>query len=373
MAGQFQSSRFKVRLESDDGDQRVTVVIGVDGLKVMNEAGSMTMRSLDLKHISRWGGGRGGREGDGWVGAAEDRGRAQAAGGAGVPHARPSRSERHGRPGAVGPQRTGALLASGVRPPNANSKPNPPPSPPPPRRWSTIGGGSLVIYTQTPVDLEERQLLLSGDARTIQNLLDTLTCCCMQLAELLQSGRGDDAEAGSHLGGLVAGGGRRRTAAPQLPAADAVEYWRAPEKAGWLHSQGDVVKTWRRRWMVLKQGYLFRFMGPDPSERDRPRGVVDLSQVQDVRDGRSATGRTNSIQLLTAKGASVCFLCDTGARGGLRVGVWVDLGWVFTPAACGSSRPPAPLFSASTFPHSPRVFGAAPPPPFPPPHPPRRD
>jgi hypothetical protein len=41
--------------------------------------------------------------------------------------------------------------------------------------------------------------------------------------------------------------------------------------------------------------------------------VVDLSQVQDVRDGRQATGRPNSIQLLTAKGASVCFLCDTGA------------------------------------------------------------
>ncbi len=49
----------------------------------------------------------------------------------------------------------------------------------------------------------------------------------------------------------------------QLPSADAVEYWRAPEKAGWLQSQGDVVKTWRKRWIVLKQGYMFRFMGPD--------------------------------------------------------------------------------------------------------------
>jgi hypothetical protein len=98
-AGKFQASRFRVRLESDDGDQRVTVVVGMDGLKIMNEAGTMTMRSLDLKHISR---------------------------------------------------------------------------------WSTVGGGSLVIYTQTPVDLEERQLLLSGDASTIQSLLDTLTCNCMQ-------------------------------------------------------------------------------------------------------------------------------------------------------------------------------------------------
>jgi len=53
MSGKFQASRFRVRLESDDGDQRVTVVIGIEGLKVMNEQGTMTMRSLDLKHISR--------------------------------------------------------------------------------------------------------------------------------------------------------------------------------------------------------------------------------------------------------------------------------------------------------------------------------
>jgi hypothetical protein len=37
-----------------------------------------------------------------------------------------------------------------------------------------------------------------------------------RLAELLQSGRGDDAEAGSHLGGLVAGGGRKKTASPSV-------------------------------------------------------------------------------------------------------------------------------------------------------------
>lgn len=52
-SAKFQSARFKVKLESDDGEQRVTVVVGMDGLKIMNEAGSLTMRSLDLKHISR--------------------------------------------------------------------------------------------------------------------------------------------------------------------------------------------------------------------------------------------------------------------------------------------------------------------------------
>lgn len=185
----------------------------------------------------------------------------------------------------------------------------------------------------------------------------------------------------------------------QLPSVDSVEYWRAPDKAGWLQSQSEVMKMWRKRWFVLKQGYLFRFLTPDVSGRRRcwwwlwwlwwswgcvgnglvgrgtavqdlrvpdtcsaaghegafdhqhahpnpwhgccaerpqngrapaaaalahlpprccaesvkPRGVVDLSKVQDVKDGRSVTGKANSIQLKTASGGSVCYVCDSGA------------------------------------------------------------
>jgi hypothetical protein len=44
-----------------------------------------------------------------------------------------------------------------------------------------------------------------------------------------------------------------------------VDYWRSPDKAGWLGSQSEVMKMWRRRWFVLKQGYLFRFLSPDVS------------------------------------------------------------------------------------------------------------
>ncbi|BAF06762.1 Os01g0856800 [Oryza sativa Japonica Group] len=38
-----------------------------------------------------------------------------------------------------------------------------------------------------------------------------------------------------------------------------VEFWRSPERAGWLTKQGEYIKTWRRRWFVLKQGRLFWF------------------------------------------------------------------------------------------------------------------
>jgi hypothetical protein len=45
----------------------------------------------------------------------------------------------------------------------------------------------------------------------------------------------------------------------RLQTEDEVEFWSNPEKSGWMYSQGEVIKTWRRRWFVLKSGFLFRF------------------------------------------------------------------------------------------------------------------
>ncbi len=46
-------------------------------------------------------------------------------------------------------------------------------------RWQS-NGGSLILYTKTPVDVEERQLTLTGGDYIIRSALDTLTSCCMQ-------------------------------------------------------------------------------------------------------------------------------------------------------------------------------------------------
>ncbi len=46
-------------------------------------------------------------------------------------------------------------------------------------RWQS-NGGNLILYTKTPVDVEERQLTLAGGDYTIRSALDTLTSCCMQ-------------------------------------------------------------------------------------------------------------------------------------------------------------------------------------------------
>merc|ERR1719178_434002 len=48
-----------------------------------------------------------------------------------------------------------------------------------------------------------------------------------------------------------------------------VEFWHSPERCGWLMKQGEYIKTWRRRWFILKQGKIFWFkteeVGPTSS------------------------------------------------------------------------------------------------------------
>ena len=74
--------------------------------------------------------------------------------------------------------------------------------------------------------------------------------------------------------------------------------------------QGDHIKTWRRRWFVLKQGYMFRFATPDVSPSTKPRGLVDLSKVSDVTPAKDATGRNNSLMLSTPTGR-VLYVADS--------------------------------------------------------------
>ena len=114
----------------------------------------------------------------------------------------------------------------------------------------------------TPVDVEEVTLTLSGPPATVRAVLDTLTCCCMQMVELLESEReaannannGPSSSSSSHHHRNAqrhsSGGFRRRKAPPPLPSAEDVEFWHSPDKEGWLQSQGDHIKTWRRRWHV---------------------------------------------------------------------------------------------------------------------------
>ena len=46
-------------------------------------------------------------------------------------------------------------------------------------RWSSRPT-SLVLYVRTPVDVEEKQVTLKGDEWNTREVLDMLTCSCMQ-------------------------------------------------------------------------------------------------------------------------------------------------------------------------------------------------
>jgi hypothetical protein len=120
------------------------------------------------------------------------------------------------------------------------------------------------------------------------------------MAEVLQSGQeidGAGAGAVDSINALL-----KKSTRPSLPTADVVEFWRDAEKAGWMYSQGEHIRTWRKRWFVLKKGFLFRFSDPNVIATSKPRGIVDLSQVADVTDGNADTGRPHSIKLATATG-----------------------------------------------------------------------
>eukprot|EP00891_Asterochloris_glomerata_P002471 jgi/Astpho2/2471/Aster-04196 len=174
-------------------------------------------------------------------------------------------------------------------------------------RWA-LRGSSLVLYTKLPADVEERTVTLQASEGTIRSVLDTLTSCCMQMCELLESSNtSEQRQAATSITNLLSGGARKKAS---LPAQEDVEFWHKPEKMGWLQSQGEHLRTWRRRWFVLKQGFLFRFGDQNVVASSKPRGIVDLSKVTDVCSGRDTTGKPNSITLSTATGA-VHYVADS--------------------------------------------------------------
>ena len=79
-----------------------------------------------------------------------------------------------------------------------------------------------------------------------------------------------------------------RSAAPasqtsgQVAVPSAVIFWHNPTHDGWLHSQGDHTKSWRRRWFVLKSGWLVRFIDEKVTMDTKARGAYDLSRCTSV-------------------------------------------------------------------------------------------
>lgn len=73
---------------------------------------------------------------------------------------------------------------------------------------------------------------------------------------------------------------------PQLPTADNIQYWRQPEKAGWLQCQGEKMGLWRKRWFVLKQGHLFRRVAACVTAAVSVGSICMVANVPPTQDNR---------------------------------------------------------------------------------------
>ena len=80
-----------------------------------------------------------------------------------------------------------------------------------------------------------------------------------------------------------------------------IEFWSNPERAGWLTKQGDYIKTWRRRWFILKQGKLFWFKDSfSVSPSATPRGVIPVASCLTVKGAEDIVHKPCAFELSTA-------------------------------------------------------------------------
>jgi hypothetical protein len=83
------------------------------------------------------------------------------------------------------------------------------------------------------------------------------------------------------------------------PGGPAIEYWKEPERAGWLMKQGEHIKTWRRRWFVLKGGKIFWFKDQHVSAQSVPRGVIEVKQCLSVKGAEDALNKPCAFEIST--------------------------------------------------------------------------
>ncbi|OIW09547.1 hypothetical protein TanjilG_30866 [Lupinus angustifolius] len=91
-----------------------------------------------------------------------------------------------------------------------------------------------------------------------------------------------------------------------------IQFWSNPERTGWLTKQGDYIKTWRRRYFVLKQGKLFWFKDPTTaaSPSGVPRGVIPVSDCLTVKGAEDVLRKPSAFEISTPN-STMYFLADS--------------------------------------------------------------
>ncbi|KAL2928615.1 Pleckstrin homology domain-containing protein 1 [Bienertia sinuspersici] len=91
---------------------------------------------------------------------------------------------------------------------------------------------------------------------------------------------------------------------------DQTEFWTEPERAGWLTKQGEYIKTWRRRWFILKQGKLFWFKESTVNRSSKPRGIIPVSSCLTVKGAEDVLNRQFAFELST-RSDTMYFIADS--------------------------------------------------------------
>jgi len=68
-----------------------------------------------------------------------------------------------------------------------------------------------------------------------------------------------------------------------------------PDKVGWLTKQGGLVKSWKKRWFVLKNSKLFYYHGKTDTTRI---GEIDL-EAAGIQIGDKKAGKKLCIEIIT--------------------------------------------------------------------------
>lgn len=88
-----------------------------------------------------------------------------------------------------------------------------------------------------------------------------------------------------------------------------VEFWHGNERAGWLMKQGEFIKTWRRRYFVLKQGKIFWFKSDVITPDSVPRGVIEVNRCLSIKGAEDAINKPFAFEISTTD-SNMYFVAD---------------------------------------------------------------
>jgi hypothetical protein len=73
---------------------------------------------------------------------------------------------------------------------------------------------------------------------------------------------------------------------------------------------GEYIKTWRRRWFVLKAGKMFWFKSDEVLPSSIPRGVIEVSKCLSIKGAEDVVRRPHAFELSTTEDV-MFFLADS--------------------------------------------------------------